>query len=354
MFLKTYRGVEFVNREKEIEYFLNYFKNMPEKILWVYGPKSTGKTTIIEYIIENELLKDKNYWIKYINFRGLFVTNYDRFVESFLKEVEDNEDDDFTNKELSGELNLGVIKIKSKLLQDIKQNKKNLFDKLLINLRKIKKQKIIVIDEIQTLEDIYVKGGKLLLHEFLNFCVRLTKETHLSHIVILTSNTIFLNTIYQNSKLKETSRFKLIDHLTYNDIQRWLKEKNFSKDEIELIYEYLGGSATRIKKLLEDYKEFNSLRDYLENEADIAMNEILYMLKITNEQEIKDNFKTVMKEIVKNGYFKDSSEDKKFLKAIEVFADVEILFYDPITNITTPNSKIYHKGFEKYLSEFKL
>ena len=57
--IKIFRGVEFIDREKEIEFFLNYFNQNPERILWVYGPKSTGKTTLIEYIIENELDKNK-------------------------------------------------------------------------------------------------------------------------------------------------------------------------------------------------------------------------------------------------------------------------------------------------------
>ncbi len=48
----------------------------------------------------------------------------------------------------------------------------------------------LVIDEIQSLEDVYGNGEKELLKEFLNFCVALTKETHLSHVIMLSSNTI--------------------------------------------------------------------------------------------------------------------------------------------------------------------
>ena len=59
MQIRLFRGDEFIDREKEIEFFLNYFNQIPIRILWVYGPKSTGKTTLIEYIIENELDKNK-------------------------------------------------------------------------------------------------------------------------------------------------------------------------------------------------------------------------------------------------------------------------------------------------------
>ena len=134
------------------------------------------------------------------------------------------------------------------------------------------KKNILIIDEIQTLQDIYINGDRLLLNEFLNFCVALTKETHSSHVLILTSNTLFLDKIYNNSKLKETSKFKLIDHLEYEVIKKWLETKEFSKEEIDLIYDYLGGSATRIKKLLEEYKYFSSIKEYLEEEVEIAKN----------------------------------------------------------------------------------
>ena len=351
MIIKKFRDVDFVNRENEIEFFKNYFKLKPERILWVYGPKSTGKTTLIEYIIEKELTKglkvfDK-YWIKYINFRGLLVTNYDNFVESFLEEAEDKEDD--FRGEVGSSFNLGVIKLEAKLFQSIKQKKKNLFNELINRLEKIKKRKIIIIDEIQTLEDIYLNGDKLLLNEFLNFCVRLTKETHLSHIVILTSNTIFLNQIYTNSKLKVTSEFKLIDHLKYNDIKEWLKQKRFTQEEIDLIFDYLGGSTPLIKKLLDNYKYYNSLQEYLDSEVEMTKNEVLYTLKRVEDKEVKKSFKLIIKDILNKGYFEDDSEDNRFLKTIDIFCEQEILFFDPVLNKVTANNRIYKKAFEKLL-----
>ena len=54
---KEFRGDEFIDRDKEIEFFLDYFKENPRRILWIYGPKSTGKTTLIEYIVEKALTK---------------------------------------------------------------------------------------------------------------------------------------------------------------------------------------------------------------------------------------------------------------------------------------------------------
>jgi len=344
MQIREFRGVEFVDREKEIEFFLNYFNQKPERILWVYGPKSTGKTTLIEYIIENEL--DNNKTIRYINFRGILIGSYDNFLNSLLEEKEE------IKTELNRTYNIfNLFKLEAKTLKQIKEDRKNLFNYLIEEFKKTKNN-IFIIDEIQTLQDIYINGERLLLNEFLNFCVRLTKETHLSHIAILTSNTLFLEKIYNNSKLKETSDFKLIDHLEYEVVKEWLKTKGFSEEEIDLIYDYLGGSAPRIKKLLYHYKYFNSLKEYLEEEVEITKNEIIFEKnRITNKE--FNLFLEIAKVIVDKGsYIFDEDDEKKrreLKEVIERFCEVEILFFDPLKNLVRASSRIYIKAFEKIL-----
>ncbi len=72
MQIKEFRGDEFINRENEINFIKNWVSKIPKEILWIFGPKSTGKTTLIEYVIEKEFLKSNKYSIKYINFRSIF------------------------------------------------------------------------------------------------------------------------------------------------------------------------------------------------------------------------------------------------------------------------------------------
>ena len=200
--------------------------------------------------------------------------------------------------------------------------------------------------------------GKKLLDEFLNFCVRLTKEKHISHVVILTSDTLFLDEIYNNSKLQEASKFKLIWHLKYEDVKKWLKAKWFNEEEINLIYEYLWWSATRIKKLLEDYKRFNTLKEYLEEEAQITANMIIFERNkwLTNRE--FSLFLEVAKIIVKEWKFVFDEEDEKkrkeLWKVISKFAEIEILFYDPIGNTVYASSQIYVKAFEILLEKKQL
>jgi len=349
--IREYRGDEFADREKEIEYLKDWFSNTPKEILWLFGPKSTGKTTLIEYIVENYLMESNKYNVKYINFRRNIVANYDTFLNSFIKP----KDDKFFNK-LDIKLRLGFIQIDTDLYKKIEKKELDLFDGVKKEFLEISKNRknILIIDEIQTLEDIYINGGKLLLKEFLNFCVSLTKELHVSHVVILSSNTIFLDRIYSDAKLKVTSEFKKIDHLDKDTTLEYLRYKSkeekmkLTEDDFELIWDYLGGCIPLIQRMFRKIKGFSSLKEYLESEAELAVSEIVdIMVKILNQNE-KDIFEKIVDIILKNGEFiVNKDENRETMKIIDFMTEKEILFYDPLTREVKGNNRLYEKGFEK-------
>jgi len=279
---KFFRGVPFIDRESEIEFFKNYFKENPQRILFVYGPKSTGKTTLIEYVIENELIDDKKFFksskynIKYINFRSKLIANYNTFLDSII-----TKENKKLEEKLSASINLGIFKLNSEIFEAVKEKEIDVFEALIDEFKKSNKKNIFIIDEIQVLEDIYINGNKELLKEFLNFCVSLTKETHLSHVVILTSNTIFLNRIYNDSKLKATSIFKLINHPKEEVAIKLLKDLGYDNEKIDLIIDYLGTTFTYLIKLAEFVRadeDIKRLKEYLEEEKLDAYMQIKDML----------------------------------------------------------------------------
>ena len=344
---RIFRQVELIDRVEEIEFFKEWFEGVPKEILWVYGPKSTGKTTLIEYIVENELFDDfklfksKKYNVKYINFRQKLFGGYESFLNSMLF-VDDGELD----KDFVMSLSLGVFKVDYKTHKKIKNKEMDLFDTLFKQFKESPKKNILIIDEIQVLEDIYIDKERELLKEFLNFCVRLTKETHLSHVVILSSNTIFIEKIYNNAKLKVTSRFKKISHLPYEIVKEWLSEKGYSNDDIDLIWEYLGGSIAHIQRVFRDQKEFPTLKEYLDFQAKVAKSEIVMLFLEKKDLHYNHTFKYIAKEIIKNGYYTFKEEDFDKKDVIDFFCEREILFFEPLDNTITANSKIYIKGME--------
>ena len=354
---RWFRNGFFVDREKEIKLFMDRFQTRPERILWIYGPKSAGKTTLIEYIIENELfedfehLKPKNgFWVKYVNLRGKLITNYNMFLDTFIKPQEELEDI------VSARINIGILELKVQRLLKVKNKSLDLFDAMLEQINDIAKTKkpIIIIDEIQTLQDIYVNGEKELIKEFLNFCVRLTKELHLVHILILSSNTIFIDQIYNDAKLKVTSDFYKIDHLSYEDTYEWLKEEGFKDDEITLIWDYIGGCIPYLYEIISQKDKIENLKAYLDEKAFLAYTEIADFIIRQNTKEEDEIFRMIAKEILKNGYFAlDPSLEKRkeIMDVIDKWAQKEILFYDPKSLKVNGNNRTYEKGMEILLSK---
>ena len=86
----------FVNREDELAYLETWISAMPENILFLYGPKSSGKTTLIyrfiERIYQDSKLKKTSRLleIKYIGYEDVMhwlsnlnaYSKIDRFVLS--------------------------------------------------------------------------------------------------------------------------------------------------------------------------------------------------------------------------------------------------------------------------------
>ena len=162
MRIETYRGAPFIDREEEIEFFVKWFSEVPQRILFVYGPKSSGKTTVIEYVIEKRLLKEnkrrkKNkYWVKYLNLREALIASYGSFLDTFFVEVKEEE------SEKEGRIGINLIGFKAEVLERVKRKQENLFKVFIKKIKEIAgdgKRPILIIDEIQKLRDVYIENG---------------------------------------------------------------------------------------------------------------------------------------------------------------------------------------------------
>jgi len=98
-----------------------------------------------------------------------------------------------------------------------------------------------------------------LIIELFNFFVAMTKESHLAHIIVASSDGYFINTVYNDSRLKKTSVFYKVDYL-----EKYSKIKNFTLTEgdVEKIWDVPGGSMWEIQDLLSQLFE-NSLDESL-------------------------------------------------------------------------------------------
>ncbi len=367
----TYRGVEFVDREQEEAYLLKLLsEEQPRAILFLYGPKSSGKTTLLEYIVENKLSKNPNLYVNYINFRGYAISNYSSFLKVYFYPIREENQKGFGRILTKIKLALSGVKgyitipktgvefgVSLDLFKAMENNEVDVFQVFFEALKGIAKKKkpVLIIDEVQELSDIYINADtkkKYLLTEFFKFLVRLTKETHLAHIIVSTSSSLFVDFVYNHSNLTKTSEFYLVDHFDYETTRKWLEKEGFKEKEIELIWEYLGGCPFDISMLLQarNLPGFD-LKSYLIRQAEIASGQIGMTISREFETEEEQNyFERLLKEILENGFAIKKDKDRLQDRVLEKGIEKNILFINPDKKKIIFNSQVMKKGAELYLS----
>ena len=273
----------FINRKNELKYLCDWINREPNDILFIYGPKSSGKTTLLIKFIENNL-NNKYYDIKHFNLREMLIANYSDFIQAFFETDYSKSTEDVKQKR---EYNLKLFKLSKEIIKSLENKKLDPFvvmKKELLKIVKKGERPVIIIDELQALEDIYMDGQRELLKELFNFFVAITKESHLCHVIIASSDGYLMNRIYDDSKLKKTSDFFEVEYLSEQDTKNWLshlKEESaitaykLSDAQINTIWKYFGGSMWEISNLLGKlipYAKNNHIKDdHLKKNIDRAI-----------------------------------------------------------------------------------
>jgi AAA+ ATPase superfamily predicted ATPase len=219
---------------------------------------------------------------------------------------------------------------------------------------------VLIIDELQALDKIYLNNGRdrRLIIELFNFFVAMSKESHLAHIIIASSDGYFLNTVYIDSRLKKTSKFYKVDYLEKQDTMEWLlnlekyskiKDYTLTQKDAKKIWDTVGGSMWEIQDILSDL---------FDNPIDRVLT--LYKKKmrgIIAHYAMFDKKKREVLRVVK---------EKKILKDIdsdlgtpgievpeleELLRDMvrnNILYFDPTEAVYYPQSRSYQWGIKLY------
>jgi AAA+ ATPase superfamily predicted ATPase len=77
------KDVAFVNREDELNYLRGYINSRPESILFIHGPKSSGKTTLLYKFFE-KIESEQKLDVKFLNLRGKLIVHYKDFIHIFF------------------------------------------------------------------------------------------------------------------------------------------------------------------------------------------------------------------------------------------------------------------------------
>ena len=226
--------ISFINRKHEMADLRNYIESRPNSILFLYGPKSSGKTTLM-YRLFDQIKQEKNYEINFLNLREVFLTSYDDFIDTFFKSTEAGDSlKTGTRRQYSL---FGLFKLDAfteRMLGKRKEDPFLIMKREFQRLQKKNIQPVIIIDEFHKLDGLYMPDKqKRLMFELLNFFVAMTKESHLCHVIIASSDAFFIEQVYVDSKLRKTSQFVKLDYLEKQDVVTWLNDiKKYNKNTI--------------------------------------------------------------------------------------------------------------------------
>jgi AAA+ ATPase superfamily predicted ATPase len=351
----------FINRETELEELGVFILKEPSEILFIHGPKSSGKTTLLYKFFE-QVGKEQKLDVKFLNLRKILTEfednyNYRDFLNVFFG-VDDKKEK--TGK-FSGEISVGFFKINSEIEKKMKKGQVDPFkvmEQEFIRLKEKGIKPVLIIDELQALDKIYMNNGRdrQLIIELFNFFVAMTKESHLAHIIIASSDGYFLNTVYTDSRLKKASKFYKVDYLCKKDVLEWLlnlekyskiKDYTLTGEDIEKIWDTVGGSMWEIQDILTEL--FN-------NPIDRVLN--LYKRKIKATIEYYIGADMQREKVLRIFLKKETARIRDFINEGITPGEVDqllqdtvrnnILYFDPTEALYYPQGKSYQWGIKLY------
>ena len=186
-----------------------------------------------------------------------------------------------------------------------------------------------------------------LLREIFAFFISITKEQKLAHVIVLTSESTFIDEIYNNVKLKNTSDFYMIDHLEKEPVYGWLENEWLEKKEIDLIWENLWWSPQEIWSVLVKFKNWIKLKDAVDERVQVEIGRIRDLAKKNMSDKEISKFMDINKSIIKKWVY-----DEQWLKGVSSdlitkLVEKDIWFYDSIRWKITANSESVRQAFKK-------
>ncbi len=322
------RNIEFHNREKETKEIRAILDNLPTLITFIYGPTNSGKTELITHTIEE--LPDE-YVVFYINLRTKFLSSYDDFIESLFEMEMEADGTSRKRKETLAELVSSVTKVagipinKEFLDYVFKDNKpKNAFSyilKLFEEVRATGKQPVLIIDELQKIGDVNVNGS--LIYELFNFFIDLTKEAHLAHVFVATSDSLFMESVYSEAMLEGRCRYLRVDDFDEATTAAFLEGHGFTDDEKAVAWSCCGGKPTCLVELVNTEEDRKGKAEEMLKIRKGQIEEIVYSLE-ARDNEMFDAVMRMLSEFIekeKVGYKYVSDEITFLVGKNIIFAD---------------------------------
>ena len=353
--------MKFYNREEEIDYFIKTLQMEPIAIKFVFGPKGSGKSVLLHEVIKR-LETAKKYFlfdkfrIYHFDFREKVFSDFNDVLDFIFEDFQgDNEE---IEKEYRAEIGIGTnviiqtgFKASENIKKRIRERNINPFRLMEIEMLKLRKKNImpvIIIDELQALKGIYINGNKErhLIDNLMNFFVALTKQNHLAHVLCLTSSALFIDELWNNSKLEHTSKFVLIDYVDYDTVEKILKEHDFSDEDIKYCWESFGGNLFMVGSGIEEKEAGRDFKKEVEMFLTKKYSQLIDVIDKT-DNEAEKVVLSVLERLNKEKSFILGAKEYPY-RIIDYLNRNEIIFYNPINR----EIKLQDKGMELAVKKY--
>jgi hypothetical protein len=357
--------VAFINRESELNRLRKFVNKEPAEMLFLHGPKSSGKTTLL-YKFFDRIQEEQKLDVKFLNLREKLIGNYKDFIRIFFGSDYSRSKEDVKEKR---EYNLfKFFKLSVEVLKGLESGELDPFEIMkreFIKLTKKGIKPVIIIDELQAIDHIYMNNGKdrQLIIELFNFFVAMTKESHLAHIIIASSDGYFLNTVYTDSRLKQTSEFYKVDFLSKEDVMEWLlnlekysriKKYTLAKEDVEKIWDAVGGSMWEIQNVLGhlfDKPIDEVLEIHKKKMKGIIAHYTMFdkkrreVLRVVKEKEVLREADTDLEAL--------GIESQELNELLKDMVRNNILYFDPVEAVYYPQARSFLWGIRFYFESIE-
>jgi hypothetical protein len=174
--------------------------------------------------------------------------------------------------------------------------------------------------------------------------------------MIASSDGYFLNTVYTDSGLKQTSEFYRVDFLLKEDVMEWLlnlekyskiTDYTITEEDVEKIWDTVGGSMWEIQNLLNQLFD-SHLEDVLILHKKKMKGIVSYYIGADDKKEkilglfLKKD-RASIRDFVKQGLNKDEVET-----LLQDVVRNNILYFDPVEALYYPQAPSYQWGIKLY------
>ncbi|PXF59827.1 MAG: ATP-binding protein [Candidatus Methanogaster sp.] len=333
------KRIAFHNREKETKEIMDILDDEPSLITFVYGPINSGKTTTISHLIK-ELPED--YAPFYVNLRGRFVTDYEDFLNVLFEIDEEEGGGNVAEYAKSALKDLGTVSgipIPINLFERIfekKDKSKDMFRYIERFFAEISKTRtpILIIDELQVIGDLKIDG--LLIYKLFNFFIRLTKETHLAQVFVVTSDSLFLENVYSEAMLDGRCRYLLVDDFDHETTSAFLDKYGFTDDDIAMAWESCGGKPVCLVELVNTKLGSGDITEKTDKMLEEEISRLVFLLARNKETKSDIIDMLTIFASVEEVKYSDSME----IDLLSFLVKQNILFLDSARRTIKPQSRL--------------